>query len=80
MKKFEELTDFEKELRKKYEGYKTLSKNTGIKLKELIQIIQIRELMLSNGQMRDIHEHLDEHFPIKAQKKPDQPKQDEDSS
>lgn len=64
MKKFEELSPFEQSIRQNYEGYQAISKNTGIKMRELLPMILIRELVLANRERRAIHEHVDKHLPI----------------
>ncbi|MDG6221718.1 MAG: hypothetical protein QCH99_00455 [Candidatus Bathyarchaeota archaeon] len=42
-----------------YNQLNELSKKTGIKTKELIQIMANRELVIINNQLHAIHEHLD---------------------
>lgn len=59
MKKFEELTDFEKTLRSIYEEYRKMSKNTGVKFPELLQVVRNRELVLLNKQLERLNNHLD---------------------
>lgn len=42
-----------------YSQLSDLSKQTGIKTKELIPIMANRELVIINNQLQAIHEHLD---------------------
>jgi hypothetical protein len=55
----EKKLSFEEELKQIHDGYKRISKKTGIKMKELIPTIMIRELVIMNNQLRAVHEHLD---------------------
>lgn len=68
----EKKMSFEEELKQIHNGYKRISKKTGIKMKELISVIMIRELVIAN-QLKAIHEHLDAHFPLEPTKKIETP-------
>jgi len=70
----EKQMSFEEELKQNHNGYKRISKKTGIKMKELIPTIMIRELVIANNQLRAMHEHLDAHFPLEPTKKEKPPK------
>lgn len=55
----EEKETIEQELEKIRKNLKRISKETGIKMKELVPIMSQRELVLINNQLRAIHEHLE---------------------
>jgi hypothetical protein len=55
----EEKETIEQEIKKIRKNLKRISKETGIKMKELIPIMSQRELVLINNQLRAIHEHLE---------------------
>lgn len=51
-----------------YADFKSLSTESGIPLSSLMPILLQLELVELNAQLRDIHEHLDVHYPIKKSK------------